>query len=272
MLANTGTVSFVIYGIFILITVASMVISFILIKKGTLETEKLDKMIELFKYAVVSVAIATTTLVISDLFKEREQDVKELEYFDKYAQDMKKVDGIQERYQLSKYLAIVAPNGEMKKSWSEYHDTIRTEYKKYLELKKEEIKLSAIPSPTSAQIVKQEEISSKIMLQESPLVSFQKTNVTKRDPRLAKMHEEMGYEFLLKKEIENAIIAFTKSENAYNGFHQAYEIANLLKLSKSGLNNGKSSEGWQNLYKEILNRYSLYASSSIKKQLMQNSK
>jgi hypothetical protein len=67
-------------------------------------------MIDLFKYTIVSVAIATVSLVISDLFKERDQDVKELEYFDKYVEDVKKADGILERFQLSKYLSIVAPS------------------------------------------------------------------------------------------------------------------------------------------------------------------
>nr|WP_294790009.1 hypothetical protein [uncultured Mucilaginibacter sp.] len=59
MLANTGTVSFILYGIFIIITLAGMVVAFRLIKKSPVGDVRIEKMIELFKYSVVSVAIAT---------------------------------------------------------------------------------------------------------------------------------------------------------------------------------------------------------------------
>lgn len=272
MLANTGTVSFVIYGIFVAITIAAMVIAFKLIKNGTYETEKLDKLIELFKYTIVSVAIATTTLVISDLFKEREQDVKELQYFDTYAQDMKKVDGIQERYQLSKYLSIVAPNGEMKASWAQYYDSVKVEYKEYLRLKKEEIILNAVATPNKEQIAKKEEVTNKITLQESPLVSIEKTTPAKKDSRVASMHEELGYEFLLAKNINDAINAFNKSENAYNGYHQVYEIAKYLRINKDKLNSADADAEWKKIYSGIASKYSIYASTEIKKELKLKSK
>ena len=264
MLANTGTVSFVIYGIFIAITIAAMLVSFYIIRKGILEIEKLDKLIELFKYTIVSVAIATTTLVISDLFKERQQDINELEYFDKYAQDIKKVDGIQERYQLSKYLAIVAPSGEMKKSWAEYYDTVQVEYKEYLKLKKEEKKLDDIPNPSKDQIAKREEVKEKISVQEAPLVAIKLpvTVAVIKDIKTAKIQEELGFEFLLNKDMSNAIAAFTKSENAYNSYHQAYEISKYLKSNKDKMSDPDS--GWRMIYTEMLAKYSVYMSAEMK--------
>jgi NADH:ubiquinone oxidoreductase subunit 3 (subunit A) len=152
MIEDTGTVSFFLYGIFILITIVALIFAFKQIKNGTIETEKLDKMIELFKYAIVSTAIATVTLVVSNLFKEREQDVKELEYFDKYVNDIKKVDGIQERLQLSKYLSIVAPSGKLKNSWTSYYDAVKVEYKDYLRNIKIKKALDALEHPTDKQI------------------------------------------------------------------------------------------------------------------------
>lgn len=171
MFANTGTVSFILYGIFIAITVITLFVAFYVILKGKIDTGKLDKMIELFKYAIVSVAIATVTLVVSDMFKEREQDVKELEYFDRYVDDVEKVDGIEQRFHLSKYLSIVAPSGELKKSWSNYHDTIKIEYAEYLRDKKEKAKLDTITNPTKEQEVRKEQLNEKIEKKETPLVS-----------------------------------------------------------------------------------------------------
>ena len=90
MLSNPGTISFILYGVFIAITIIGLFIAIYFIKKDNIPAEKLEKIIELSKYTIVSVCIATVTLIISDLFKEREQDVKELEYFNTYAQDVKK--------------------------------------------------------------------------------------------------------------------------------------------------------------------------------------
>jgi hypothetical protein len=135
MFANTGTVSFWLYGVFILITIIAMIAAFILIKKDSVPQEKLDRMIDLFKYTIVSTALATVGLMVTDLFKEREQDVKELEYFDKYVQDVKKADGAEERWRLAKYLSLVSPSGEMKKSWENYYNYLDTgEHRRYLVL------------------------------------------------------------------------------------------------------------------------------------------
>ena len=180
MLSNPGTISFILYGVFIAITIIGLFISIYFIKKDSIPTEKLEKIIELSKYTIVSVCIATVTLIISDLFKEREQDVKELEYFDKYAQDVKKVDNIQERFQLSKYLSIVAPSGELKRSWKEYFDTLQVEYKEYIRLKREKEKLDSIKDPTEEQIIKKQEIIEKIDQKESPLVSQYSNNLSPR--------------------------------------------------------------------------------------------
>ena len=171
MLANTGTLSFILYGIFIAIAILGLFVAIYFIKKDNIPPEKLEKIIELAKYTVVTVCIATVTLIVSDLFKEREQDVKELEYFDKYVQDVKKVDGIQERFQLSKYLSIVAPSGELKSSWKAYYDTLQIEYNEYLRLKKEREKLDTVANPTNEQIMKKQELNDKIEQKEAPLVS-----------------------------------------------------------------------------------------------------
>ncbi len=171
MFSNTGTVSFVLYFIFILITIIAMMAGVYYIKKGSIAQEKLDRIIELFKYAIVTTAITTVTLIITDLFKEREQDVKELEYFDKYVNDVKKVDGIEERLLLAKYLSIVSPSGDLKKSWKNYLDTVLSEYQEYLLLKKEQLKIDTIVNPSEEQVNKSLEVQEKINQFEKPLAS-----------------------------------------------------------------------------------------------------
>ncbi|MBL0341254.1 MAG: hypothetical protein IPP71_10155 [Bacteroidetes bacterium] len=100
-------------------------------KNGSLDSDKLDKLIDFFKTVVFTSALGTVALLVTDLFKEREQDIKELEYFAKYVEEVKDVNG-QSRLQLSKYFSIVAPNGDMKKSWTNYYIEVKKEYNEYL--------------------------------------------------------------------------------------------------------------------------------------------
>jgi hypothetical protein len=215
------------------------------------------------------VAIGTVTLIISDAFKEREQDIKELEYFDKYAQDVKKADGITERFQLSKYLSIVAPSGEMKKSWEEYYKTVKAEYNEYLVLKKEEKKLDTIQNPTPKEIQKIQDIKDKIISKESPIIST--SSVKESDLKIAASWEKKGFYFLLNKDIENAINAFHECEKTYNSYHMAYEISNYLVKKRSELINPYSTE-WKNTFQQMAQNFSYKMPFDIKKEFIQNSK
>jgi hypothetical protein len=270
MLANTGTVSFILYGVFILIAIAAMVVAFWIINKGSIESAKLDKMIELFKYVVVSTAIATVSLIVTDLFKEREQDVKELEYFDKYVADVKNIDGIQQRLQLAKYLSIVAPSGEMKKSWKEYYDTVKSEYAEYVKLKTEHAR-DSVATKTPEQKVIYDQQAKQIRLYEGPLDASEKKAIKTSDFTSAQMWEEKGFAFLLNKDVENAIEAFRNSENAANGYHMVYDIAKYLNENKSKLSNS-NAEFWKTAYKKISTDFSWKMPSETKSKLMQSAK
>ena len=177
MLSDTGTVSLWLYGSFIVITIIGMIIAYVVMLKGKIDAGKLDKMIELFKYAIVTVGLGTVAFIVTDLFKERDQDLKELDYFDKYVDEVKKADGIEERVRLVKYLSVVAPSGEIKRSWEEYYRIVEQEYREYLVLKAEEYLKEQSLGDTSGFTVNLEEQVQKMKDQmvlkaaEGPLVS-----------------------------------------------------------------------------------------------------
>jgi hypothetical protein len=52
---------------------------------------------------------------------------------------------------------------------------------------------------------------------------------------LAREKEREGFTNLLKEDYDNAIRAFAAAEDAYNGYHYAYEITRLLKRNRSTL-------------------------------------
>ncbi len=253
MIKDIGILSITLYGVLVLITVIALIIGFRSIIKGTIEPAKLDKMIDLFKYSIVSIAIATVSLTISDLFREREQDVKELEYFGKYVEDIKKVDGIQERYQLARYLAIVSPDGGLRDSWQKYYDSTLIEYQDFLKLKEEKQRLDTTKNLSVAETVKKQQIDAEVHRQESPLVSYTKSNI--RDYKIAEQFELEGFRFLLAKDVKSAINAFIDSENAANQYHQVYEISQYLKKNQSELINTQSGE-WKKVYSQLATIFS----------------
>ena len=86
---------------------------------------------------------------------------------------------------------------------------------------------------------------------------------------LAQKFEKDGFNYLLLKDINNAIISFRKSENSYNGFHNVYEIANYLEKNKSKLST-KDELIWKQTYAKILDDYSWKMSEDIKEKLSIN--
>lgn len=121
MLTNTGAISLILYGVFILITLLGMLLAFYYIKKGSIEPLKLDKIIELFKYSIVTTAIETVTLIITDLFKERDYDKNEMIAFNEYIPYVIDTTGtIDKKINFCRFFSAVTPKGELKDGWITY--------------------------------------------------------------------------------------------------------------------------------------------------------
>jgi hypothetical protein len=109
---------------FISISFFGIFLVYFIAKKKVIEPENLDKLIELGKWVVVSVALTLSTSMINDGFREREQDIKEMESFDKYTEVVLAADGAEKRKLLSEYFAAVSPEGPIKKSWESYNKLV----------------------------------------------------------------------------------------------------------------------------------------------------
>lgn len=254
--ADTGNVSFALYGFFIVITVIAMVFGMRQIANGRIPADRLEKMIDLFKYAIVSTAIATTTLIVSNLFKEREQDVKELEYFDKYANDVKSANNVLARLQLSKYFSIVAPEGEMKSAWRSYYDTVKSEYAEYIRtlgVDSQKARARQIVEIAEGSLV---DAGSAGMLHSERFVVNANPDVAD-----ARSLEREGFLALRREDYAGAARLFTKSENAYNGFHSVYELAKLLRNNATAMQ--KDSIVKREILKSINDKYSGYAPGEV---------
>lgn len=238
MLSNTGTVSFWLYLFIVIIGVFSLLLVYRLIKKGEIIQDNLDKFIDYFKWVIVSLAISTVTLIVSDLFKERDQDIKELEYFDKYVNDVREQKDPLVRLQLAKYLSIVAPSGDMKESWKAYYDVVKEEYDAYLKAQ-ENVKNDTVIGLTNEQKKKIEESQKKIDLFETPLSGTSKYSewyiIAGGDPDMDQAKPELEKAFKI-----NGNSAIIKKGNSYRtvlmGYTSKTEAESQLQMVRDKIN------------------------------------
>ncbi len=127
---NTGRLSLILGLALIGLCLIGFFSVYYIMKKKALEDTQLDRMIDLGKWVVVSVSMVVIVSVVADGFKEREQEMKELEYFDKYKDITLSIKGIDQKCLLADYFATVSPDGQFKRSWEAYREKIRPDYEK----------------------------------------------------------------------------------------------------------------------------------------------
>ncbi len=134
---TTGNLSLILGMSVVGMAVAGWVFILFLMKKKILEDSRIDKLISLGQWVIASVAIVITGYIVSDSFKEREQQIKELEFYDKYVTTVIQAEGVEQRWRLCQYFAAVSPKGEFKAAWKAYGAEIQKDYDAYLLTKKQ---------------------------------------------------------------------------------------------------------------------------------------
>jgi hypothetical protein len=124
MFSSTGSLSLLLGMLVLIISLAGIFSVYSVIKNRSLEAANIDKLIELGKWFIVSVAITLSVSVVNDGFREREQDMKEMELFDKYTPIILEADGVEKRRLLCEYFASVSPAGAIRNSWKEYKTVV----------------------------------------------------------------------------------------------------------------------------------------------------
>jgi hypothetical protein len=89
--------------------------------------------------------------------------------------------------------------------------------------------------------------------------SKQNLPTTSDNKSMARIWEAKGFEFLVTKDIDLAIDAFTKAEGFWGDYHNVAEIKRLLIKNRDKLIESKNTveDGpWKHLYKTLLSKYS----------------
>lgn len=125
MLENTGGLSLWLCLFYAVISLAGIFSVYLIIRNKSIENENIDKLVELGKWFIGSVALTLSASIINDGFRERDQDVKESALFDKYVETILAADGLEKRKLLSDYFAAVSPSGPIKNAWAEYKNIVK---------------------------------------------------------------------------------------------------------------------------------------------------
>lgn len=114
----------------------------------------------------------------------------------------------------------------------------------------------------------------KILQEKIKIIStshFTQNKNSENSEEIAERLEAEGFKYLFNRDVENAIKNFTASENAFNGYHQVYEISRFLKQNKAQLSDTKS-EFWPAAYRQILQNFSWKMPGGAKEKLQTLSK
>lgn len=131
MFSNTGALSFWLGIGFIFLAFIGVLTAYRLSRKEDIDAAKLDKLIDLGKWFIISVALVVGATIVSDGFKEREHDIQEIAVFEKYVSTITEAGGIEKRWLLADYFSMVAPAGELRNSWANYKLHITPELEEY---------------------------------------------------------------------------------------------------------------------------------------------
>ncbi len=163
MFSDTGNLSLWLSVSFILISLCGILVVYLIIKNKSIENENIDKIIELGKWFIVSVAITLSVSIVNDGFRERDQDIKEIEVFEKYTSIVLEADGAVKRKLLCDYFASVSPEGSIRKSWERYKEIVDRDI---AELREAENKLATIVIKVEEGTASPSEKEEKFRLQE----------------------------------------------------------------------------------------------------------
>lgn len=191
---------------------------------------------------------------LKEIEQQRAIELKEQEQLGNFIQHALQED-IGTRKRFAEYFSTVTRSKELRDRWSSYYEIVRDEYnqtKKELSALKEELGLEKLDEQRKVKIIaKVEQLEAKL---EVPTTSGSSKYT------LAIEKEREGFESLIEGQFEKAIISFETAEKIYPSFHQAYEIAKLLKNERLKLGN---SEDYKNILRKIVDNYSWKAPKDL---------
>ena len=226
------------------------------------------------KFLIGTIAVSVLTAVlnwqIQDKRLESEIIAKENDFVAQFITQAINKD-LEMRRDFAEYFTRVSPSENARERWDSYRSWVVTQLKiadekafeiAELEEKKRKL-LDDIHSLTAIEEKQKkteqiEEVQTNLLIKQQQLASIRSDS--KPNYAAAVKLERQGFERLLERDFSGARRAFEAVERAYPSFHQAYEIARLLRLEQSQL---ERPEVQIRVLEKIVNDYSWKAPSDL---------
>ncbi len=137
--------SFLLIFLLAMILIIVLFVMSVLLKnstKTTIDEKSIDKLIDVTKWFVGSVALIIITQIIDRGIKDRQQGIAELAAYDKYITTItnNQKTKVIERKLLADFFASVTASSQLKRGWQEYRDSVKVEYDAFQNTLKEKEK------------------------------------------------------------------------------------------------------------------------------------
>ncbi len=226
--------------------------------------------IDLIKWFVNTVIIGLLTFFFTWLLDERKQGLEEIKVYTTYVELVTNADNLPERRLLAQFFSHVTVSKKLKEGWQDYYEVLDKEFKDYLA--KENSVIQNTDSTTLEGKIKIEKARKTI--EEFKSTGFD-TPIIQAKPikneKIASEKEFEGFSLLLEKNLDDAIIAFGQSEDAYPSYHQVYEIEKYL-IEKSRSTHVRDNKFWNSIYAELVKNYNWKMPVLIKTEMANKAK
>lgn len=165
-----GTIDILNWVLLAYIAIPLIAVIVIWIYRKSISPDGFAKITEIYKWYIVSVAIVISSQLIQSSFTERETGIREMQVYEKYAQEVLKAGNIEERWRLAQYFASVTPTKRLRDRWIIYRDEVKPEYETFISSKKVEQQLTAKDSLTPQQKTELSQAQDKVESLNKPLV------------------------------------------------------------------------------------------------------
>lgn len=135
-----------------------------------ISNEKLEILIKVGQWYLISVAVVFAAKILETGFTERETGLKEMQVYNEYVGTILEADNIEARWKLAEYFSTVTPTDRLRERWIAYKNLIEEDYIKFKELEAKEKELLAQESLTADDKVKLNNVQGEIFTFQQKLV------------------------------------------------------------------------------------------------------
>jgi len=242
---NAGSLSLIFGVLFIATAIAGLVVFALAIRSKSIDPQKLDKLIEIWKWTLGSFVIGVSSAIVSDTFKQREQDKNEMTAFNQYITIVVDTGTVDKKWQLCEFFKAVSPEGNMRDAWIRYEQVLIDGKKQVADLNSQEKTLTRVIASQGGNATPTQ-INSLDQIQDKKQAILSELNATEKGGYLIiaggdKNLDQAKFELQKARKINPNAVLYKKGNmyrTVFNGFRNRQDAQSLIGSVRASLNSG----------------------------------